>query len=671
MDNNLLGTAFTILEKEYTSINSDGADMTFAELARALANRGFQKTAELKDLFKRVDKHNTGSLGFPEYLALMYYFPEICRYDFILPARDADTVDRAFKFLENAYINYDVDKSRTLSREELKAFVSQNLPLISDAQFTEMCDAIFPKGSDKLTFKRFLLLLYSLLNPTGQYTTATTRSTMKERGKIAKSPDPQAGVTETFKLLEHAFRVLEEDFARFDADNNNIITLSELSEALKTKNSQQLVTVISQLEHLFRRVDLDDSGGIDFVEFLYFVYLLVENGSYKDIINDAVDSSAVKRAFVFLRRSYSQYDSDGNQRLDKDEVSRFLVECFGNVPKTFDKIFDRIKNVRRANIDFVRFMQLLYELVLSNGKYVGREIEPSSRPKLAPNDFRSPMPGSIPTVPRPPRMDKVRLKEVAKDKEIGSGGFSIVYKATLRDYVIAAKYIKGEYTEEAFEEFKVEVDFMKRLDHPNLCFLVGSVAEDNVMVILTEYCENGSLFDLLHKKRQRLNKTDLHRLALEIAQGMEYLHKLDPPIIHRDLKSLNILLDTFYHAKIADFGLSKTALIGANVFHTAGVGTPQWTAPEVLESPKYGLSADVYSYGVVLWEMTHNSIPYSGYDSVQIAMNVIKGVRPPIKATCPKEIAELMTVCWHKNPKERPTFTTIISTLQKCKAAYQ
>jgi serine/threonine protein kinase len=158
----------------------------------------------------------------------------------------------------------------------------------------------------------------------------------------------------------------------------------------------------------------------------------------------------------------------------------------------------------------------------------------------------------------------------------------------------------------------------------------------------------------------------------DIAQGMNYLHSLSPPIIHRDLKSLNLLLSEPVIGptdpillKITDFGVSKT--LSEPELMTGQMGTCHWMAPEVLSSQPYSLPADVYSYGIVMWEIMTRQTPYKGKNPAQILYGVVNQQERPSQAlippTIPSTLRGLMTKCWHQDPSNRPTFDQILTIL--------
>ena len=137
---------------------------------------------------------------------------------------------------------------------------------------------------------------------------------------------------------------------------------------------------------------------------------------------------------------------------------------------------------------------------------------------------------------------------------------------------------------------------------------------------------------------------------------MDYLHKRR--IVHRDLKAANLLLDDVGTVKIADFGVSR--VLDPHGVMTAETGTYRWMAPEVIEHSPYRESADVYSFGIVLWELVTGQVPYNAMTPLQAAVGVVqKGLRPEIPPTCPPAISELMRVCWTRNPQDRPTFEVL------------
>ena len=169
------------------------------------------------------------------------------------------------------------------------------------------------------------------------------------------------------------------------------------------------------------------------------------------------------------------------------------------------------------------------------------------------------------------------------------------------------------------------------------------------------------MYRLLHSKRLELTWDIVLSVLLDAAKGVAYLHQSKPTIIHRDLKSHNILINEHWRAKICDFGLSR--IVEKQRTLTA-CGTPCWTAPEVLRNQRYTAKADVYSFGIVLWESITRRDPFGHLAPFQVIFAVAtQGARPPVPVDCPAEAAALMRACWHENAAERPSFSQIIDSI--------
>ena len=172
---------------------------------------------------------------------------------------------------------------------------------------------------------------------------------------------------------------------------------------------------------------------------------------------------------------------------------------------------------------------------------------------------------------------------------------------------------------------------------------------------------------MLCKSPDKFTPKVTKNIALGIARGMAYLHGHQPPVIHRDLKSQNILITKDYQAKIADFGISRT--VTQDMTMTRRAGTTRWTAPEVLDGKKYTEKADVYSYSIVLWEMItkKGNMPFGDERwEAKVEAKVLAGKRPEIPKMAKElqPIVNIMENCWEQSPDDRPTFSQIIDILK-------
>ena len=253
-----------------------------------------------------------------------------------------------------------------------------------------------------------------------------------------------------------------------------------------------------------------------------------------------------------------------------------------------------------------------------------------------------------------------------EDALIGSGASGEVKKAFWRKTLVSVKFLKleSQSEEKQIKPFIEEYNLLKQLRHPNILLYLGGNITVSPYFLVTEFCENGNLFQFLHgKDAPDLEDIERLNLALEIAQGINYLHSFNPPILHRDLKSLNILLDKNYVAKIADFGWAKLR----DEHMTKLRGTFQWMAPEVITNEDYTEKADVYSFGIILWEFWSKDPPYKGIKAKEVGIKVKnnKDFRPTIPDEVPQDIAELIKCCWDADPEKRPTFLDIINYIDE------
>ncbi|KAI8563140.1 hypothetical protein RHMOL_Rhmol03G0089700 [Rhododendron molle] len=252
-------------------------------------------------------------------------------------------------------------------------------------------------------------------------------------------------------------------------------------------------------------------------------------------------------------------------------------------------------------------------------------------------------------------------------ERIGSGSFGTVHRADWHGSEVAVKILMDQdFHPERIREFLREVAIMQRLRHPNIVLLMGAVTQPPNLSIVTEYLSRGSLYRLLHKPgaREVLDEKRRLSMAYDVAKGMNYLHNRNPPIVHRDLKSPNLLVDRKYTVKVCDFGLSR---LKANTFLSSksAAGTPEWMAPEVLRDEQSNEKSDVYSFGVILWELATLQQPWSTLNPAQVVAAVgFKSKKLDIPRSLNPQVAALIEACWANEPLKRPSFSSIMETLR-------
>lgn len=257
---------------------------------------------------------------------------------------------------------------------------------------------------------------------------------------------------------------------------------------------------------------------------------------------------------------------------------------------------------------------------------------------------------------------------------IGAGGFGEVYKCKWDNTMVAVKTlqkIEDDDPQAVMAEFMVEMKLMSKLRHNNVVsFLGASIASPHLAIIL-EFMPGGSLYRAIHRRRRNnLGPFPLLKslwIAFGIAKGMTYLHAQYPVIIHRDLKSPNILLGTnVREVKITDFGLSRLRV--KTFVNTGPGGTPEWMAPEMLRQDPFEEQSDVYSFGVILWELMMCEKPWKDDHPMQIVFKVgSRGEKLPIPPpeVCIPEVQEMIVKCFSEDAAARPRFKDLAKTLDE------
>ncbi|XP_040946005.1 serine/threonine-protein kinase PAK 3 isoform X1 [Gossypium hirsutum] len=261
---------------------------------------------------------------------------------------------------------------------------------------------------------------------------------------------------------------------------------------------------------------------------------------------------------------------------------------------------------------------------------------------------------------------EILWEELTIGEQIGQGSCGTVYHGLWYASDVAVKVFPNlEYSDDVIHSFRQEVSLMKRLRHPNVLLFMGAVTSPQRLCIVTEFLQRGSLFRLLQRNAAKLDRKRRVHMALDIARGMNYLHHCNPTIVHRDLKSSNLLVDKNWTVKVGDFGLSR--LKHATFLTTkTGKGTPHWMAPEVLRNEPSDEKSDIYSFGVILWELATGKIPWENLNSIQVIGTVgFMNQRLEIPKDLDPLWASIIESCWLSDPRSRPTFLELMDKLRE------
>jgi len=260
---------------------------------------------------------------------------------------------------------------------------------------------------------------------------------------------------------------------------------------------------------------------------------------------------------------------------------------------------------------------------------------------------------------------EIAPNEVTIISRFARGSFSTVYKGKWCSALIAVKVVDFDIEDpNIYESFLDEVSLLSMLNHPNILRFFGACLHPPNTFIVTEFATKGSLFKLLENDRQNKFLTLQERVSIAVhaSRGLHYLHSQRPPILHRDIKSLNFLVTDNYLIKIADFGISKNKSETLNT----KLGTLNWLPPELLkDNTPFTEASDVYSFGVVLWEIFTSEIPYESIDNFRVIRMISMGELLKIPKQLPIHVQQILIGSWDMTPEKRVSMELISKTLEQ------
>ncbi|KAG9510823.1 Tyrosine-protein kinase CSK [Fragariocoptes setiger] len=261
----------------------------------------------------------------------------------------------------------------------------------------------------------------------------------------------------------------------------------------------------------------------------------------------------------------------------------------------------------------------------------------------------------------------IRTKDLEfKDEILGKGETGDVELAVFRNQKVAVKKMKDSCA--AISSFLTEASLMTSLRHKNLVQLLGITIDKPTICLVTEFMANGSLVEYLQTRgSNKVSKLDQIKFATDTCAGMAYLESKE--VVHRDLAARNVLISDDFTAKVCDFGLASRKDITLDC--TGGRKVPiKWTAPESLRLGEFSSKSDMWSFGILLFEIySFGRTPYPRIPLADVVKYVEEGYRMEAPNGCPPEIYAIMRRAWHAEPKERPTFHEVLIQLEQIKDA--
>ncbi|XP_036813807.1 tyrosine-protein kinase FRK isoform X2 [Oncorhynchus mykiss] len=263
---------------------------------------------------------------------------------------------------------------------------------------------------------------------------------------------------------------------------------------------------------------------------------------------------------------------------------------------------------------------------------------------------------------------EITRSSIKLGRRLGEGFFGVVYQGLYNNTPVAVKTLRHGTMDP--RDFLKEAQIMKTMEHPNLIQLLAVCTEEPIYII-TELMKNGSLLDYLKVRVGRLHLNDQIEMAAQVASGMAYLEM--KKYIHRDLAARNVLVGENNVYKVADFGLARVLQAPPNQtnLYYIPVGKAifplRWTAPEAIANEKFTIKCDVWSFGILLYEiMTFGEMPYPDMNNSQVKQRVPNGYRMPrpVDPYCSQDMYKIMLDCWNGNKNDRPTFEALKMSLR-------
>ncbi|CAH2067110.1 unnamed protein product [Thlaspi arvense] len=388
--------------------------------------------------------------------------------------------------------------------------------------------------------------------------------------------------------------------------------------------------------------------------------------------------------------------SPAARRMKVKDVSQYMIDAAKENPRLAQKLHDVLLEsgvVAPPNLFSEVYPQQLEATVevktpTEAKKEKGKDLEAAQQPQGSGDSHHGPNSGGDRVSDRSSGNEisksdaalddvsdcEILWEEITLGERIGLGSYGEVYRGDWHGTEVAAKkFLDQDITGEALEEFRSEVQIMKKLRHPNIVLFMGAVTRPPNLSIVTEFLPSshfqnlcrGSLYRLIHRPNNQLDERRRLRMALDAARGMNYLHSCSPMIVHRDLKSPNLLVDKNWVVKVCDFGLSRMKN-STYLSSKSTAGTAEWMAPEVLRNEPADEKCDVYSYGVILWELFTLQQPWGKMNPMQVVGAVgFQHRRLDIPDSVDPAIADIISKCWQTDSKLRPSFAEIMTSLKR------
>ncbi len=373
-------------------------------------------------------------------------------------------------------------------------------------------------------------------------------------------------------------------------------------------------------------------------------------------------------------------DENGKTPLQLAQLKPYVNSPWHNVSNvTYDKIIKLLQDAAKSKAKpqtTAPFRTSTEDSSTVNTQIPPKTIESSKLPVA----IETPSKTKAVKPPTPSNTDFIiNYSNIVLGEKIGSGGFGDVFKAKWLGQDVAVKKLHMKnMSDESEQEFKQESSIWQKLSHPNIVQLFGICIPSSLHSTVTSppdpYCmimrykPSGSLYNLL-KNKSLLTWPARKQLAIDIGSALLYLHNKN--ILHRDLKSLNVLVseqDRKLRASLTDFGLSivkrETSSTTTKISKQQSSGTLLWMAPELLRGRRNSTQSDVYAYGMILWELATRKLPFYEADPKAIFQLIKNGDTPEIPSGTPSNFASVIKKCWDLNQNKRPAIKTILELLQ-------